>query len=175
MYQGKYGAEKRRKNHKPVIAIISLIAIMVSLVGGTIAYLVDKKEVTNTFTPGKVTCLINEQFAGGVKSSITVTNTGNTPAKIRVRIVATWVKEDGTVYGGAVPNVTVNPAKGWRPDGNYFVYDGPVAPGGVTTNLLANPITSSQDAPEGCYLVVEVLADAIQSEGDANWGNTPTA
>lgn len=178
MYQGKYGENKpvkkhKRRSRKPIVAIISLIAILVCMVGGTIAYLVDYQTVINTFEPGRVTCSIEEEFSDGVKSAVWVKNTGNTPAYIRVRVVATWQDSEGYIYGGPAPAVTVTPGKGWHADGEYFVTDAPVEPQLLTPNLLASSITSPT-APKGYHLVVDVLADAIQSTGGATWGKDPT-
>ena len=164
---------------------ILLWALLVSLVlvcGVTIAYLYRAtNDVTNMFVPGEVDCEVTEDFNGTVKSSITVGNTGNVTAYLRVRLVSYWVDANGDIMPKASLDVSFTPGPGWQPLGNSadtYIYAKPVIPGAFTGELLGSGIML-QTSDEGYRQVVEVFADAIQSEpADAvteAWGYTPAS
>lgn len=167
---------------------ILLWALLVSLIlvcGVTIAYLYrTTNDVKNVFIPGKVDCEVTESFDknSGVKSSITVKNTGNIDAWLRVRLVSYWVDANGDIMPVASEMPRVSIANGWHDhENNTYIYTTPVAPDGVTENLLGSNITLTTKTVDGvtCYQVVEVFADAIQSKpADAvteAWGYTPAS
>ncbi|MFR5864809.1 MAG: hypothetical protein ACLUFV_06380 [Acutalibacteraceae bacterium] len=61
----------------------------------TVAYLQTQTEpLENQFTPAKVSCKVEETFEDNVKSNVTIQNTGDTDAFIRVAVVANWVQTD---------------------------------------------------------------------------------
>ena len=162
---------------------ILLWALLVSLIlvcGVTIAYLYRAtNDVTNMFVPGEVDCEVTEDFNGTVKSSITVKNTGNIKAWLRVRLVSYWVDANGDIMPKASPAVSFTRGEGWvvGKGDNTYIYAKPVIPGAFTEELLGSEITL-KTSEEGYRQVVEVFADAIQSEPatavtDA-WGYTPT-
>lgn len=153
---------------KKTIALIALIVILTCAVGGTLAWLVDSTgPVTNTFTPGMITCEINETNSGGVKSNVTVTNTGNVSAYIRAAIVINLVDSEGNVYAkapAAGTDYNMTPAaSGWTKKGDYYYYNGAVAASGTTTNLIDS--ITEVGSHDGYHLQVTVLAEAIQAEG----------
>ena len=77
-------------------------AVVVVLAVPTLAFLLSRTDpVVNSFQPSKVTCEINETFENGVKTDVSVKNTGNTTAYIRASIVVSWVDESGNI--SAVP------------------------------------------------------------------------
>ena len=166
---------------------ILLWALLVSLIlvcGVTIAYLFRAtNDVTNELVPGRVECKVTEAFdeTSGVKSSITVKNTGNLEAWLRVRLVSYWVDANGDIMPKASLDVSFTPGPGWQPLGNSadtYIYAKPVIPGAFTGELLGSGIML-QTSDEGYRQVVEVFADAIQSEpADAvteAWGYTPAS
>lgn len=154
---------------KKTIALIALIVILTCAAGGTLAWLIDAtNSVTNTFTPRNTTCEINETNSGNVKSNVTVKNTGNVDAYIRAAIVINLVDNDGNVYAqapaaGSDYNMTLA-ASGWTKIDGYYYFNGTVAAGGTTTNLIdsCNEIAGGH---VGYCLQVTVLAEAIQAEG----------
>lgn len=171
---------------------ILLWALLVSLIlvcGITVAYLYRAtNDVTNELVPGRVDCEVHEQTDTGTttansKTSIKVENTGNLEAWLRVRLVSYWVDANGDIMPKASPVVSFTLGEGWV-DGkgdNTYIFITPVAPDGVTGNLLGSSITLTTKTVDGvtCYQVVEVFADAIQSEPtDAvteAWGYTPAS
>ena len=185
MYNGKYNNRKRRLRwNKQFVLLVSILALLVGVVGGSLAYLVTSTgDVANTFTPGKVACQINETMKDNVKSNVTVKNTGNTDAYIRVRLVATWQDEDGKVcpkapVEGTDYTITYPEGTKWVKNGEYYYYPTSVAPNAFTGNLIDSCLPVSGQAPAGYTLHVEILADAIQSKPtDAvtqAWGYTPS-
>ena len=185
MNNAKHSGGKRTPRHgrrlgfgRQVLLLAALVVIAMGVVGGTVAYLVTKTDpVVNTFTPGEVSCKIDETFDGTTKSNVYVTNTGNTNAYIRAAIIVTWKDAAGNIAA------TV-PAKGtdytlelnetdWVEHDGYYYYKGSVAPNAQTEKLIK---TCTDLRSNGDYtLCVEILADAIQSSPDSAvtqaWGN----
>lgn len=179
MYQGKHSAPKKpgKKNNKSKVTLISVLAlVMVVAIGGTLAWLfADTQGITNTFVPSEVTGDIVEKFENDVKSSITVQNTGNIAAYVRVKLVTYRVNEAGNQIGGEaeIPSFTLG--TNWVKYGDYYYYTVPVQPNQSTGELLGSEIKLQQytDA-DGGKQVIEVLSESIQSVpeeavGDA-WG-----
>lgn len=144
--------------------ILSLCLIFALAVGTTLAYLkANTSPVTNTFTAAKSDIKIDENVENGEKSSIQVVNTGTATSYVRVKLVMNWVDGNGKVVsGGNLPEVTLNESD-WFVKGDIYYYTKPVAPKDSTANLLKDPITQPEDAPEGCHLEVTVLAESIQA------------
>ena len=165
-----------RKMLKRVILILALV--LLALCGTTFALMLRQTDsLDNRFTPAVVSCKVVESYTHPTKSSIQVQNTGNIDAYLRLRLVTYWVNGDGEIIFGSatIPDFTLG--ENWIAGGdNTYYYKTPVAPGNRTGELLGNPITLIQDVGNGKYQVIEVFADAIQSEpGKAvaeSWGVT---
>lgn len=144
--------------------ILSLCLIFALAVGTTLAYLkANTSPVTNTFTAAKSDIKIDENVKNGEKSSIQVVNTGTAVSYVRVKLVMNWVDGNGKVVsGGKLPEVTLNKSD-WFVQDDIYYYTKPVGPKDSTANLLKDPITQPEDAPEGCHLEVTVLAESIQA------------
>lgn len=158
------------KNSKKVMALAASLLLVLGVIGGSLAYLLDKTDdVENTFLPTEVTCVINEEFNGVTKKNVTVTNTGDIDAYLRAAIVVNWVNDKGEVLGEAVPadawTLTGMDAKWTQKADGYYYYADPVAPNGVTEKLIGEcKLAEGKTAPAGYYLSVTILADAIQAE-----------
>lgn len=146
------------------IALVLLLVLLL-LCGTAFAYMFRQTQLQeNQLTPASVSCRVAETFNGTAKSSITVENTGNIASFIRVRFVSYWVDEDGNTVGKASEMPTIQTKSGWLTGSNHtYYYAIPVAAGGSTPELLAAPIVLSV-SEEGYLQVVEVFAEAIQSE-----------
>ena len=144
--------------------ILSLCLIFALAVGTTLAYLkANTSPVTNTFTAAKSDIKIDENVKNGEKSSIQVVNTGTAVSYVRVKLVMNWVDGNGKVVsGGKLPEVTLNKSD-WFVQDDIYYYTKPVGPKDSTANLLKDPITQPEDAPDGCHLEVTVLAESIQA------------
>lgn len=188
MYQGNYTNRRkpRRRYHrrKPSLLLIALVAVLGAVVGSTIAYLFTHTDaITNTFTAASVTTKIEEELNDGVKNNVTVKNTGDIEAYIRAAVIVTWQDKYGNVYSTA-PEEGVDYTVDWTMDGwvlrdGYYYYTSPVAAKDSTKELFTNcMLLENTVPPEGCHLVVEVLASAIQSQPKSAvveaWGVDPT-
>ena len=182
MYQGRHSASgspradrpaaSRRAggSKKPLTLFVALVLLLTLAVGGSLAWLVSDDHVTNSMEPGKVPIQINETVSNNLKSDVTVTNTGNIQAFIRVAIIANAVDEKGNVTVGEKPNFTVSTA--WTEIDNYYYYNGIVEPNGTTDPLFTDKV--GFDGGE-----INILAETIQvlggKSGDGNasldaWG-----
>ena len=144
----------------PALTRRVLIAALVVLavVGGTAGVYAllkqDTPPVTNEYRAAVVTCDVNEDGSAA--------NTGNIPVRVRAKVVANWVDEEGNVlFAPEGYSYTLAPGEGWTESGGYYYYNSPVAPDAST----AKPVTVEKTLPEtpAYDLQVTVLAEAIQA------------
>ena len=163
-------SKKRRKStasRKVIVLAIAVVLLLSATVTGTLMYLVSKTTaVTNTFEPAEVTCEVQEDLNGTVKKDVTVKNTSNIDAYLRVKLVTYRVNEKGERIGGtaAIPGFTLG--NGWFAKDGFYYYNKPVAPGDTpATDLIGYKgikLVEYIDA-DGGKQVIEVIAEAIQS------------
>lgn len=182
MYQGKHiprdSRRAPRKNrrfrwNRQFVLLVSIIALLVGIVGSSLAYLVTKTDpVQNTFQPSRVTCRIDEEFDKATKRNVKVTNTGDTDAYIRAYIVVTWTDDDGNIVAqkpvaGEDYSLVIPTNTGWSKgsDGFYY-YASSVAPNGQTGTLIESCSPKGENAQK-YKLTVDIIADAVQSKGDS--------
>lgn len=173
MYQGKHlnknKRRRRRNRQKATMLLTSLALLLTLLIGGTVAFMIATDDsAKNEFRDSTVTCEVNETVSGGVKSDVTIENTGDTTAYIRAAIVVTWKDaESGNVYGKkpvAGTDYAINYGNDWFLGGDgFFYYKNPVAAGSSTTNLINTCSPVDANTPAGYGLNVEILGSAIQS------------
>ncbi len=174
MYYGKIEAgrldQRRSPGHgnkkKAGILLFSFLFLVITAIGGTVAYLVTNTvPVQNHFTPASVACEVTESFDGNTKRNVNVINTGNTDAYIRVKLVTYRVNEEGQHIGGMAEIPHFDPGENWVFYEGYYYYTLPVAPGGKPAADLIQEIrlTGSYDDADGGRQVIEVMAEAIQS------------
>ncbi len=160
---------RNRKLHlKRVLLFLVLPACLVTA-GVTLAFMFKtSEERQNEFLPAQVTCAVQETFNGTEKTSLTIQNTGNTAAYLRLRLVSHWVDADGTIVGLAseMPAITYD-SDHWKAGNDHtYYYTAPVPAGTATPhNLLTQPMILAESTYLGStvYQVVEVFADGIQS------------
>jgi hypothetical protein len=162
------------------ILLVSLLSVVAISVGVTLAYvLTNTKPVENQFKPSKVACAVVENGGspvtgavtetGDTKDKVQIQNTGDTDAYIRVAVVVTWKKADGTVWAQApvagTDYTAWTPGTGWvRGADGYYYYTNSVAPDALT-GILINKVEPLKAAPETGYtLSVEIVASAIQAK-----------
>ena len=172
MYQGRFEnatpkRRPRRGTKRLTTLLLSGLLLVTLIVGGTVAYLVTQvTPVTNTFTPSHVTCEVNENFNGTVKSNVNVTNTGDTDAYIRVKLVTYRVNDKGDHIGGMADIPNFQRGTNWvKHSDGYYYYTRPVKPNEQPATALIDRIelTGSYDDADGGKQVIEVMAEAIQS------------
>lgn len=181
MYQGKRTKRSGGGLRKFLLLGAVLALVLAVSVSVTFAFLVDKKDtVTNVFEPVKVSCKISEKFDGNKKTEVTVENTGDIPAYIRVAVVVNKADDDGNIVAGTVEEGkgSFTPGTGWvkHKDG-YYYYTSAVTNGESTENLIGG--TGGIDLTG---IRVTILAEAIQAGGGTGtetavqdaWGVDPT-
>lgn len=172
-YVGKYqkgGAHLRKRKHtRRQAALLSIFLILSLAVSGTLAYIVTRTDkVDNQFEPSSVTCQVNANN----DNSFDVTNTGDVNAFIRAAIVVNWMDGSGNVRGIAPEPIdytlNVNTTDWWQDTNTgFYYYKYAVVPQGITNDLVtAFGLSDSVTAPSGYQLSVEVVAEAIQADGE---------
>ena len=175
-YEKKHVQYKSKKlGGKAGALLISLLLIFTVMVSGTVAFLVTQTTgLTNTFTPSHVSCSVTEGFDGTTKSNVNVTNTGDTDAYIRVKLVTYRVNDQNQHIGGTatIPSFTLG--TNWVQYGDYYYYTLPVAPTEKPVAALIDSIqlTGNYDVADGGKQVFEVMAEAIQSGPAEAVGNS---
>lgn len=159
---------------KRVVWVLAFVFVL--LCGTAFALMFRQTNVLqNQFDTAEVDCEVHEALDGAGdytqgmqtadrKTGITVKNTGNIDAYLRVRFVSYWVNGEGNVVGkpSQMPAISVTDA--WIPGSeNTYYHKAAVAPEAFTQELLSQPIILADVSSEGYYQVVEVFADAIQS------------
>ncbi|MBP3493186.1 MAG: hypothetical protein J6J83_01085 [Oscillospiraceae bacterium] len=153
---------------KHLALILSLVLILSIAVGGTIAYIAMKTNpVVNQFDGSYVTSRVNVS-----DDTIDVTNTGDVRAYIRAAILVNWESTSSKgVFSGSAPassdyTLTLN-LTDWHYDSatGFYYYKTAVDPL-ATTNDLVTDIAVNVTPPAGYSLCVEVVAEAIQADGD---------
>lgn len=173
MYNGKYHNKKNRLRwSKQFVLLASVIVLLVGAIGGSLAYLFTNTDpVVNTFTPGKVDIKVTENFTNNVKNDVKITlSEDSVKAKVRAMVVVTW-QNDGVIYPASPvegEDYTISWTKiGWTgPDANGWYTHGTITPGASTGILFTNCVPVEDKTPEGYHLVVDVIAEAIQAEGE---------
>lgn len=171
----------RNMKKKSFLALALTVLLLAVAVSGTVAYLVTNSgPVENTFEYGKVSCTITEDFDKTTKKNVQVKNTGNVNAYIRAAIVVTWKDSNGHTMPGQPEegtDYTLELGKSWTKHGDYYYYNGKVAPDGSTDNLIVS-CSSTKQYEDGRKLCVEVIGSAIQAEPASvslsAWGVTPS-
>lgn len=159
---------------KILTLLLAVLILTMFTVGGSLAYIVTHTDsIKNVFNPSTVTTEVQENFDGTVKRNITVENTGDIKAYVRVKLVTyrVDVDKDGNTnhIGGTatIPDFTLG--TGWFKYGDCYYYTTPVPPGDTTQSLVGTDgITLQQytDA-DGGKQVIEVMAEGIQAGQNA--------
>lgn len=190
MKYGRYSRntpKRRLRWNKMFVLLVSMIVLLACVVGGSLAYLfTNSTTIENSFTPGNVELEIVEpgwDTDQSVKRNVSVKNIGNTDAKVRVMLVATWQKANGEIYPGA-PVLGIDYTIKWDETGlltgpDASVWSGPVngwythisnvSPESNTSILFAECKAVDAKIPEGYSFVVDIIAEAIQADGGASW------
>lgn len=161
---------KKRRNIRRILPV-ALLMILILACGSVYAYMFGRtNSASTTFIPAKVSCEVDETFEENQKRVITIKNTSNVDAYLRVRLVTYWIDGNGNVAPKSSPALSVDYDKDrWvaGSSNNTFYYKVPVASydpasgKGITETLLKTPITLRTE--DGYRQVVDVFAEAIQS------------
>ena len=176
MRQIKTYSRKPKRSIKPFLIAFCVCILACAAVSGSLAWLISTPgPVVNEFTPGEVTIQVDETFNGTTKSDVSIKNTGNVPAYIRVALVPAWVDDEG--------NIAAKPASleqldndcniAWGEDGNGyendwfigsdgFYYCKTVIEPGASTPILIKSCTVKGEEHEYDF-ELQVIASAVQS------------
>ena len=183
---------KRRKT-KIELTILSLCLLLLLTAGGTIAYMfISSNQVANQFTPAEIVVSVDENFDNKVKTNVKITSLpedddgSNVDCYIRAAIVVNWMDSQGNVYGKTpVAGIDYDlvlttdegqTSTGWikRDADGYYYFKDPVSPGDSTGILIirCEPLATNQ-CPDGYFLNVDILAQAVQAKGVTDVGGYP--
>lgn len=175
---------------KLMLVALSLCMVAILAMGGTLAYLTDTEDATNTFTVGNVDITLTEEAwteeGGGedqgedaypgepLPKDPTVTNVGSNPCFVRVSV--TGLNQFVEKYGeDAMIDYRTNYVVGalgenWvlHTDG-YFYYTKVLAADEVTSALFDSIVVpvelTNAEHGENLTYDVEVFAEAVQAQG----------
>ena len=162
------------KNRKILYVTLFILVIAVSF-PTAMAYMFKKTEtIKNELIPAEVSCKVNENFNGTKKTSVTVTNTSNITAYIRVRVVSYWQDSKGNIVARQSEMPVFEVSDNWIKADEYdtYYYKLPVKAGEDTLEFLktGSEIILRQETETDdigvTYTynqVVEIFAEAIQS------------
>lgn len=177
MRQIKTYSRKPKRRIKPFLIAFCVCILACAAVSGSLAWLISTPgPVVNEFTPGEVTIQVDETFDDEhtTKQNVSIKNTGNVPAYIRVALVPAWVDDEG--------NIAAKPASlelnddcniAWGKDGSGyeadwfigsdgFYYCKTVIEPGASTPILIKSCTVKGEEHEYDF-ELQVIASAVQS------------
>lgn len=191
---------------RKLVLTSAVVLILALLAAGTFAYFTKNARATNVITTGTISIRLNDSITGGtekengsgwtlsgvmpgqaVEKAVSVTNTGTSPAWLRVKLeiaVEMAAGKTDTWQGQNVLQFAVNPDWFLAEDG-YYYYSKPVAEKAGTAELFAkdssgqSTLMLNPQLPndyQGCAVTINVLAQAVQvknNDTDAN-GQTIT-
>ena len=171
---------KKSWNKRRLVPVAILLALVV-VCGSVFAYMFMRTDPKGAqFIPAKVSCQVYDVTSGNQITDVTVKNTGNIPAYLRVRLVTYWVNGDGNVVPkDSLPLSLSYDTTNWvAGSGNTYYYKLPVNPNAVTTNLFAASASITL-ASDGEYKQrVDIFGEAIQAlpttAATSSWGVTIT-
>ena len=177
MRQIKTYSRKPKRSIKPFLIAFCVCILACAAVSGSLAWLISAPgPVVNEFIPGEVTIQVDETFDDEhtTKQNVSIKNTGNVPAYIRVALVPAWVDDEG--------NIAAKPASlklnddcniAWGKDGSGyeadwfigsdgFYYCKTVIEPGASTPILIKSCTVKGEEHEYDF-ELQVIASAVQS------------
>ena len=177
MRQIKTYSRKPKRSIKPFLIAFCVCILACAAVSGSLAWLISAPgPVVNKFIPGEVTIQVDETFDDGhtTKQNVSIKNTGNVPAYIRVALVPAWVDDEG--------NIAAKPASlklnddcniAWGKDGSGYEVDWFIASDGFyycktviepdgSTPILIKSCTV-KDGEHEYDFELQVIASAVQS------------
>lgn len=178
MRQIKTYSRKPKRSIKPFLIAFCVCILACAAVSGSLAWLISAPgPVVNEFIPGEVTIQVDETFDDEhtTKQNVSIKNTGNVPAYIRVALVPAWVDDEG--------NIAAKPASleqldndcniAWGEDGNGYEADWFIGSDGFyycktfikpdeSTHILIKSCTV-KDGEHEYDFELQVIASAVQS------------
>lgn len=158
------------KNLRKILVTALSLALLLIGTSLTMAYLNDRTDTArNNLQFAHVSCQVEETFSNGTKSNVSIKNTSDTDAYIRVILAAVWLNADGDITAPAVATPVFTATDWFVQDGIYY-YKLPLAPDESTTNLIDSFTMPTQT---GLTYELQIIASAIQATPEAvsdAWG-----
>lgn len=175
-YTGKFAGKHAKGRKSRLLIPVLAVVLLLGFITAGVAYYLQEAGAKASYQLAYVSCQVHEELAyddGEMeKTSITVENTSNVPAYIRVRLISYWETPSGKIAGRTSPELNLSPdSDHWQSLGdNTWMYKAPVKPGESTGNLLTTSAVKL-NVEDGYIPVVKVLAEAIQVDAvQAAWG-----
>ena len=164
---------EKKKNNKPIIAIV--IALVVGLVGGTIAYFTSEETLSNQFKTKPYSTEITETFVSPdnwvpgttTEKTVVAKNTGDVDVAVRVSFEEEWKDSSNnplelTTNGvtAAIINYADDLDSKWTKEGNYYYYNSKLTKNQSTTSFIQS-VTFNED-------VTLIGGENCQSNAEAN-------
>lgn len=169
MRQIKTYSRKPKRSIKPFLIAFCVCILACAAVSGSLAWLISAPEpVVNSFIPGVVTIEVDEKFDGSTKSDVSIKNTGNVPAYIRVALVPAWVDDKGNIAAKHASLDDCNITRGddfdqfWFKGTDGFYYCKTVIEPEGSTPILIKSCTVNGGGHEYDF-ELQVIASAVQS------------
>ena len=192
---------------RKLVLTSAVVLILALLAAGTFAYFTKNARATNVITTGTISIQLNDEIketgaekpdtgwtlsgvmpGQAVEKAVSVTNTGTSPAWLRVKLeisVTVGAEKMPLTFGNGEQVLTFTPqmkeGKGWfLAEDGYYYYSKPVAADDETERLFqSGTLMLNPQLPndyQGCAVTINVLAQAVQvknNDTDAN-GQTIT-
>ena len=188
---------------RKLVLTSAVVLILALLAAGTFAYFSKDARATNVITTGTINIELNDSITGGtavkdgdkvtgytisgvmpgqpVEKIVSVTNTGTSPAWLRVKLAISVAMADGktdTWKGQNVvtftPNMDAETGEGWfLAEDGYYYYRKPVAANASTLKFFAeDSLMLNPQLPndyQGCTVTVAVQAQAVQVKNNDSY------
>lgn len=167
--ESKKNSRKKNICSRFAISVFCLALILFCGIGGTLAFIIDRTpSIMNKFQESHVACAVSETFESNIKKNVNVTNTGDTEAYIRVKLISYRVNAASEHIGGFAPIPPFALGSGWVLIGDCYYYKYPVSAGKAPDIPLIGEsgisLISDYSDADGGKQVIEVMAEAIQSK-----------
>lgn len=171
MRQIKTYSRKPKRSIKPFLIAFCVCILACAAISGSLAWLISAPgPVVNEFIPGEVTIQVDETFDDEhtTKQNVSIKNTGNVPAYIRVALVPAWVDDEGNIAAKHASLDDCNITLG--DDFNQFWFEG--TDGFYYCKTFINPDKSTPILIKSCTVKgeeheydfeLQVIASAVQS------------
>lgn len=181
---------------RKLVLTSAVVLILALLAAGTFAYFTKDVRATNVITTGTISIELNDSITGGaavkdgdkvtgytisgvmpgqaVEKAVSVTNTGTSPAWLRVKLDISVTGANGKpldlTFGDKQDVLTFTTGDGWFYHDGYYYYSAPVAEKTSTADFFAKKdgqptLMLNPQLPndyQGCTVTVAVQAQAVQ-------------
>ena len=172
----------KKKRNLYIIAFLCFI----TLVGVTIAYLQSTDTFENIFNAGTYSVITHEEFTSPdnwapgdtTAKTITTTNEGTIPVRVRVKLTESWTSKNNSDLpllnnGERMAIINLDNTEDWIKDGDYYYYVGELNPNETTSSLIQSvTFNPNYQGDVTCTTVDNVKT--CESSSDGYMGGTYT-